>query len=48
VVLRHYAGLSEQETAGAPDVSVGTVKSQTHVHRIGQATVAPRYKLAGA
>ncbi len=30
VVLRYLLGLSEAETAGLLDVSVGTVKSQTH------------------
>jgi len=29
VVLRHYYGLSEQETARTLGISVGTVKSQT-------------------
>ena len=29
VVLRHYLGLSVEETAGDLGVSVGTVKSQT-------------------
>jgi RNA polymerase sigma factor (sigma-70 family) len=29
VVLRHYYGLSEQETAQTLGISVGTVKSQT-------------------
>ncbi|HZU58790.1 MAG TPA: sigma-70 family RNA polymerase sigma factor, partial [Actinocrinis sp.] len=29
VVLRHYYGLSEQETAATLGISVGTVKSQT-------------------
>jgi RNA polymerase sigma-70 factor (sigma-E family) len=29
VVLRHYAGLTEQETADLLGISVGTVKSQT-------------------
>lgn len=30
VVLRYYADLSEEETAAALGISVGTVKSQTH------------------
>jgi RNA polymerase sigma-70 factor (sigma-E family) len=30
VVLRYLLGLSEAETAGVLDISVGTVKSQTH------------------
>jgi len=30
VVLRYLLGLSEAETAGLLDVSIGTVKSQTH------------------
>lgn len=41
VVLRYYADLGERETAEALGVSVGTVKSQTHVALRRLREVAP-------